>query len=93
MNVQYAVKDGEIFVSVRSIRAPAAPYLFVAKAIGTPVCGHRAAKVMAGEKLSSFKVWNDTPEHVAVKEAVMPFCPLPRRGPGAGPGNCAPPAR
>ncbi|WP_429912709.1 carbamoyl-phosphate synthase large subunit [Glycocaulis sp.] len=83
MNVQYAVKDGEIFVLEVNPRA-SRTVPFVAKAIGTPVAGI-AAKVMAGEKLSSFKVWNDTPEHVAVKEAVMPFARFPGVDPVLGP--------
>ncbi|MGY6531178.1 carbamoyl-phosphate synthase large subunit [Glycocaulis sp.] len=83
MNVQYAVKDGEIFVLEVNPRA-SRTVPFVAKAIGTPVAAI-AAKVMAGEKLSSFKVWNDTPEHVAVKEAVMPFARFPGVDPVLGP--------
>ena len=55
MNVQYAVKDGEIFVLEVNPRA-SRTVPFVAKAIGTPVAAI-AAKVMAGEKLASFKVW------------------------------------
>ena len=83
MNVQYAVKDGEIFVLEVNPRA-SRTVPFVAKAIGAPVAGI-AAKVMAGEKLSSFKMWNDTPEHVAVKEAVMPFARFPGVDPVLGP--------
>ncbi|MBV5259097.1 carbamoyl-phosphate synthase large subunit [Synechococcus moorigangaii CMS01] len=83
MNVQYAVKDGEIFVLEVNPRA-SRTVPFVAKAIGAPVAGI-AAKVMAGEKLSGFKMWNDTPEHVAVKEAVMPFARFPGVDPVLGP--------
>lgn len=83
MNVQYAVKDGEIFVLEVNPRA-SRTVPFVAKAIGAPVAGI-AAKVMAGAKLSSFKMWNDTPEHVAVKEAVMPFARFPGVDPVLGP--------
>ncbi|MCC5981096.1 MAG: carbamoyl-phosphate synthase large subunit [Oceanicaulis sp.] len=83
MNVEYAVKDGEIFVLEVNPRA-SRTVPFVAKAIGTPIAAI-AAKVMAGEKLSSFKVWNDTPEHVAVKEAVMPFARFPGVDPVLGP--------
>ncbi|KPP80903.1 MAG: carbamoyl-phosphate synthase large subunit [Oceanicaulis sp. HLUCCA04] len=83
MNVQYAVKDGEIFVLEVNPRA-SRTVPFVAKAVGAPIAGI-AAKVMAGEKLSSFKRWNDTPEHVAVKEAVMPFARFPGVDPVLGP--------
>ena len=83
MNVQYAVKDGEIFVLEVNPRA-SRTVPFVAKAIGAPVAGI-AAKVMAGEKLSGFKAWNDTPEHIAVKEAVMPFARFPGVDPVLGP--------
>ena len=83
MNVQYAVKDGEIFVLEVNPRA-SRTVPFVAKAIGAPVAGI-AAKVMAGEKLAGFAMWNDTPEHVAVKEAVMPFARFPGVDPVLGP--------
>jgi len=83
MNVQYAVKDGEIYVLEVNPRA-SRTVPFVAKAIGAPVAGI-AAKVMANASLSDF----DTPDaptgHVSVKEAVMPFARFPGVDPVLGP--------
>ena len=52
MNVQYAIKDGEIYVLEVNPRA-SRTVPFVAKVIGIPFA-KIAARVMAGEKLSSF---------------------------------------
>ncbi|MFS8370305.1 carbamoyl-phosphate synthase large subunit [Acetobacter indonesiensis] len=72
MNVQYAIKDQEIFVLEVNPRA-SRTVPFVAKATGVPVA-KIGARVMAGEKLSDFNLDDRavTP-HVAVKEAVFPF--------------------
>jgi carbamoyl-phosphate synthase large subunit len=78
MNVQYAVKDKDIYVLEVNPRA-SRTVPFVAKATGVPIA-KIAARVMAGEKLSSFKL-TATPSskngHVAVKEAVFPFARFP----------------
>jgi carbamoyl-phosphate synthase large subunit len=76
MNVQYAVKDGEIYVLEVNPRASrTAP--FVAKATGVPVA-KIGAQVMAGAKLSEFGLDGDAVyRHVAVKEAVFPFNRFP----------------
>ena len=75
MNVQFAVKDGEIFILEVNPRA-SRTVPFVAKATGNPIA-KIAARLMAGEKLSDFSV-NDGPmDHVAVKEAVFPFNRFP----------------
>jgi len=76
MNVQYAVKDGEIFVLEVNPRASrTAP--FVAKATGVPVA-KIGAQVMAGASLASFDLDDDAVyRHVAVKEAVFPFNRFP----------------
>jgi carbamoyl-phosphate synthase large subunit len=76
MNVQYAVKDGEIFVLEVNPRASrTAP--FVAKATGVPVA-KIGAQVMAGATLASFALDDDAIyRHVAVKEAVFPFNRFP----------------
>ncbi len=79
MNVQYAIKDGTIYVLEVNPRA-SRTVPFVAKAIGAPVASI-AAKVMAGEPLASFGL-ADRPDpmlgdHVAVKEAVFPFARFP----------------
>jgi carbamoyl-phosphate synthase large subunit len=76
MNVQYAVKDGTVFVLEVNPRA-SRTVPFVAKATGVAVA-KIAARVMAGESLASF----DTAPprgvpHIAVKEAVFPFARFP----------------
>src|SRR5208282_1481956 len=57
---------------------------FVAKVIGYPVASI-AARVMAGEKLSSFKLSRPPLQHVGVKEAVFPFERFPEIDPVLGP--------
>lgn len=83
MNVQFAVKDGEIFLLEVNPRA-SRTVPFVAKAIGAPVA-RIAAQVMAGRMLSSFDLPKGDPEHVSVKEAVMPFARFPGVDPVLGP--------
>jgi carbamoyl-phosphate synthase large subunit len=75
MNVQFAIKDGVIYVLEVNPRA-SRTVPFVAKATGAPVAAI-AARVMAGEKLSAFTLPPAEPGHVAVKEAVMPFARFP----------------
>jgi len=75
MNVQYAVKNGQIFVIEVNPRA-SRTVPFVAKTIGYPVA-KIAARVMAGEKLSTFGLERRELDHVAVKEAVFPFARFP----------------
>ncbi|GAN67441.1 carbamoyl-phosphate synthase large subunit [Acetobacter orleanensis] len=72
MNVQYAIKDQEIFVLEVNPRA-SRTVPFVAKATGVPVA-KIGARVMAGAKLASFNLDDRAVvPHVAVKEAVFPF--------------------
>jgi len=76
MNVQYAVKDNEIYVLEVNPRA-SRTVPFVAKATGVPVA-KIGALIMAGTLLSEFKLDDDAvPRHVAVKEAVFPFNRFP----------------
>lgn len=80
MNVQYAVKDDEIYLIEVNPRA-SRTVPFVAKTIGIPLA-KMAAQIMAGKKLSDFglngKKWNPKAlSHVAVKEAVFPFARFP----------------
>ena len=76
MNVQYAVKDGEIFVLEVNPRA-SRTVPFVAKATGVPVA-KIGARVMAGARLAEFGLDDDAVyRHVAVKEAVFPFNRFP----------------
>jgi carbamoyl-phosphate synthase large subunit len=72
MNVQYAIKDGEVYVLEVNPRA-SRTVPFVAKATGVAVA-KIGARVMAGARLADFKL-DDTAiaPHVAVKEAVFPF--------------------
>jgi len=75
MNVQYAIKNGDIYVLEVNPRA-SRTVPFVAKVIGTPVA-KIAARVMAGEPLASFNLKPPAPRHVGVKEAVFPFARFP----------------
>ena len=75
MNVQYAIKDGEIYVLEVNPRA-SRTVPFVAKVIGVPVA-KIAARIMAGETLASFELTPPAIEHVGVKEAVFPFARFP----------------
>ncbi len=75
MNVQYAIKSGEIFVLEVNPRA-SRTVPFVAKTIGKPIA-KIAARVMAGEKLADFSVETGKLKHIAVKEAVFPFDRFP----------------
>jgi carbamoyl-phosphate synthase large subunit len=71
MNVQYAIKDGEIYVLEVNPRA-SRTVPFVAKVIGLPVA-KIAARVMAGETLADLKLKTPQFDHIGVKEAVFPF--------------------
>ncbi len=71
MNVQFAVKDGEIYIIEVNPRA-SRTVPFVAKTIGSPIA-KIAARIMAGEKLNTFSFHKNPLPHVAVKEAVFPF--------------------
>jgi carbamoyl-phosphate synthase large subunit len=75
MNVQYAIKDGAIYVLEVNPRA-SRTVPFVAKVIGEPIA-KIAARVMAGEKLASFSLKRKELAHIAVKEAVFPFARFP----------------
>ena len=76
MNVQYAIKDNEIFVLEVNPRA-SRTVPFVAKATGVPVA-KIGARVMAGARLSDFRLDGQAiAPHVAVKEAVFPFNRFP----------------
>ncbi|WP_308516998.1 carbamoyl-phosphate synthase large subunit [Sphingomonas flavescens] len=83
MNVQFAVKDGEVYLIEVNPRA-SRTVPFVAKAIGVPVA-KMAARVMAGEKLSSLPPIEREPGYIAVKESVFPFARFPGTDPVLGP--------
>ncbi|THD43641.1 MAG: carbamoyl-phosphate synthase large subunit, partial [Bradyrhizobium sp.] len=75
MNVQYALKDGEIYVLEVNPRA-SRTVPFVAKVIGQPIA-KIASRVMAGEPLARFAFSTEALGHVGVKEAVFPFARFP----------------
>ncbi|MDP2137767.1 MAG: carbamoyl-phosphate synthase large subunit, partial [Candidatus Didemnitutus sp.] len=78
MNVQFAIKDGQLYVLEVNPRA-SRTVPFVAKAIGVPLA-KLAARVMAGAKLQDLGFTKEIqPKHWCVKEAVFPF----NRFPGA----------
>jgi carbamoyl-phosphate synthase large subunit len=76
MNVQYAIKDGDIYVLEVNPRA-SRTVPFVAKVVGIPVA-KIAARIMAGETLASFRLAPlnfelSAAKHIGVKESVFPF--------------------
>ena len=75
MNVQYAIKDGDIYVLEVNPRA-SRTVPFVAKVIGLPVA-KLAARIMAGESLASLDLKPPKFDHIGVKEAVFPFARFP----------------
>ncbi len=75
MNVQFAVKDGDVYVLEVNPRA-SRTVPFVAKATGQPIAKF-AARLMAGEALKSLGIKKSKGKHIAVKEAVFPFARFP----------------
>ena len=75
MNVQYALKDGVIYLIEVNPRA-SRTVPFVAKVIGQPIA-KIASRIMAGESLASFNLVEPQYKHIAVKEAVFPFNRFP----------------
>ncbi|MEA2756492.1 MAG: carbamoyl-phosphate synthase large subunit [Aliidongia sp.] len=75
MNVQFAVKSGDVYVLEVNPRA-SRTVPFVAKATGVPIA-KIAARVMAGESLAAFNLKRPAATHIAVKEAVFPFNRFP----------------
>jgi carbamoyl-phosphate synthase large subunit len=75
MNIQFAIQGEDIFILEVNPRA-SRTVPFVAKAINSPIAAI-AARVMAGEPLTNFDLKSPTPNHFAVKEAVMPFNRFP----------------
>ena len=81
MNVQFAIKNGEIYVLEVNPRA-SRTVPFVAKTIGAPIA-KIAARIMAGETLDeAIAAYGEKPDtrhlnHIAIKEAVFPFARFP----------------
>src|SRR6516162_117152 len=72
MNVQFAVKDDDVYVLEVNPRA-SRTVPFVSKAIGIPLA-KLAAKVMTGKSLRELGFTKEIiPKHFSVKEAVFPF--------------------
>ena len=71
MNVQFAIKDGDVYILEVNPRA-SRTVPFVAKVIGLPIASI-AAQVMAGRSLASFELKPRKLDHIGVKEAVFPF--------------------
>ncbi len=75
LNIQFAIKNDQIYVIEVNPRA-SRTVPFVSKANGEPLA-KIASRVMAGEKLSKFKLKYKTNAVFAVKEAVFPFNKFP----------------
>jgi carbamoyl-phosphate synthase large subunit len=76
MNIQFAVKEGRIYVLEVNPRA-SRTVPFVSKAIGVPLA-KLAARVMAGKTLGDLGFTREVSiRHIAVKEAVFPFAKFP----------------
>ncbi|GMV16754.1 MAG: carbamoyl-phosphate synthase large subunit [Polyangiaceae bacterium] len=76
MNVQFAVKDGVVYVLEVNPRA-SRTVPFVSKSTGRPLA-KLAAKVMVGKTLAELGIEDEpVPTHVAVKESVFPFAKFP----------------
>jgi len=75
MNVQYAIKNDEIYVIEVNPRA-SRTVPFVSKAKGIPLA-KIASIVMTGKKLLKFNLRNQNKNMFAVKEAVFPFNKFP----------------
>ncbi|WP_435144520.1 carbamoyl-phosphate synthase large subunit [Halobaculum sp. P14] len=87
LNVQLAVREeddgAEVYVLEANPRS-SRTVPFVSKATNVPIA-KLAAKVMAGASLDDLDVSESIPEHVSVKEVVLPFDRLPNSDPRLGP--------
>ena len=88
INVQFAVKEDEIYVIEANPRA-SRTVPFVAKATGVPLA-KIASRVMVGSTLAELReekllIPPVSGDHVAVKEAVLPFNRFPEADPVLGP--------
>jgi carbamoyl-phosphate synthase large subunit len=84
MNVQFAVKDDEVYVLEVNPRA-SRTVPFVSKAIGVPLA-KLAAKIMTGKTLVELGFTKEiVPRHFSVKEAVFPFLRYQGRDISLGP--------
>ena len=76
MNIQYAVQGEQVYILEANPRA-SRTVPFVSKAIGIPLA-KMASWIMSGKTLESLKFTEEKiPEHIAVKEVVLPFNKFP----------------
>ncbi|NJO40641.1 MAG: carbamoyl-phosphate synthase large subunit [Cyanobacteria bacterium CRU_2_1] len=76
MNIQYAVKDNQVYILEANPRA-SRTVPFVSKAIGIPLA-KMAVRTMSGKTLESLSYTEEViPNHISVKEAVLPFSKFP----------------
>ncbi|MEY4069426.1 MAG: carbamoyl-phosphate synthase large subunit [Candidatus Eisenbacteria bacterium] len=75
MNVQYAVRMGDIYVLEANPRA-SRTVPFVSKAVGIPLA-RLAARVMVGERLADIRPAETDPRMISVKKPVLPFSRFP----------------
>lgn len=76
MNIQFAVQGEQVYIIEANPRA-SRTVPFVAKATGVPLAGY-AARIMSGETLTELDYTQEViPDHIAVKEAVLPFDRFP----------------
>ena len=76
MNVQYAIKDDQLYIIEVNPRA-SRTIPFVSKATGVPLA-KLATKVMLGQTLKELGLTKEIiPSHISVKEAVLPFDRFP----------------
>jgi carbamoyl-phosphate synthase large subunit len=84
INVQYAMRDGKVYVLEVNPRA-SRTIPFVSKAVGVPLASV-AARVMLGETLEEIGYLKEiVPPYVSVKEAVFPFNKFREFDPVLGP--------
>jgi carbamoyl-phosphate synthase large subunit len=84
MNIQYAIKDSELYILEVNPRA-SRTVPFVSKAIGVPLA-QIATKIMLGHTLEGLGFTEQIiPKHISVKEAVFPFQRFPNVDVGLGP--------
>jgi len=76
MNIQFAIKDSEVYILEVNPRA-SRTVPFVSKATGVPLA-KLATRIMLGEKLKDLKPWEMRKKgYVSVKESVFPFNRFP----------------
>lgn len=84
INIQMAEKGGKVYVLEANPRS-SRTIPFVSKAVGIPLA-KIAAKVIAGHSLKSIGYTDEPkPNHVSIKEVLLPFDKLPGADPVLGP--------